>query len=75
MGGASFGEGAEKCMEVYQALKRLLTISGYQTGVGDDGGFVPDLRNSEEALEFAQSQGARAILVTLDGQVLDTQEK
>lgn len=52
VGAASFGEGAEKCMEVYQALKRLLTISGYQTGVGDDGGFVPDLRNSEEALEF-----------------------
>ena len=52
VGAASFREGAARCMEVYQALKRLLTISGHQTGVGEDGGFVPDLRNSEEALEY-----------------------
>lgn len=52
VGASSFREGAGKCMEVYQALKRLLAVSGHQTGVGDDGGFVPDLRNSEEAFQY-----------------------
>ena len=51
------------------------------TVICDDGALADCLSTAlllmepEEALEFARSQGARAILVTLDGQVLDTQEK
>lgn len=52
VGASSFSEGAGMCMEVYQKLARLLTVSGFQTAVGEEGGFTPDLRNSEEALEY-----------------------
>ena len=51
------------------------------TVICDDGALADCLSTAlflmepEEALEFARSQGVRAILVTLDGPVLDTQEK
>ena len=40
------------CAEVYHTLKKLLKEDGYSTGVGDEGGFAPDLKNSEEVLEY-----------------------
>ncbi len=38
--------------EIYHCLKRLLTISGYSTSVGKNGGFVPDLKDAEEGLGY-----------------------
>ena len=38
--------------EVYHALKKILKVNGYGTGVGDEGGFAPDLQNEEEAFKY-----------------------
>jgi enolase len=38
--------------EIFHCLKTLLKDSGYQTLVGDEGGFAPNLKNNEQALEF-----------------------
>ena len=38
--------------EVYQALKKVLAGRGLSTNVGDEGGFAPDLRSNEEAVEL-----------------------
>jgi enolase len=37
--------------EVFHALKKVLGSKGYNTGVGDEGGFAPDLQSNEEAIE------------------------
>lgn len=47
-----FSEGLRRCVQVYHSLKKLLKEDGYSTGVGDEGGFAPDLKNSEEALTY-----------------------
>ncbi len=41
--------------EVFMALKQLLKKSGYQTLVGDEGGFAPNLKSNEQALDFILS--------------------
>lgn len=51
-GACCFSEGLRMCAEVYHTLKKLLKEDGYSTGVGDEGGFAPDLKNSEEVLEY-----------------------
>ena len=38
--------------EIYKALSGVLTKKGYSTGVGDEGGFAPDLESDEEAIEL-----------------------
>ena len=38
--------------EVFQSLKKLLSEENYNVGVGDEGGFAPNLENNEMALEF-----------------------
>ena len=38
-----FREGLRWCVEVYHSLKKILENEGYSTGVGDEGGFAPDL--------------------------------
>ncbi len=40
------------CAEIYQTLKKLLKTNGYGTAVGDEGGFAPDLKNTEEVLSY-----------------------
>lgn len=52
VGARSFSEGLLMCAEVYQTLKGLLKENGYSTAVGDEGGFAPDLKNSEEVLSY-----------------------
>lgn len=47
-----FGEGLRICAEVYHTLKKLLKERGYSTGVGDEGGFAPNLKDSEEVLSY-----------------------
>ena len=48
----SFGEGLRRCAEVYHALGAILRERGLGSGVGDEGGFAPDLSSDEEALEL-----------------------
>jgi enolase len=51
VGAASFREALRMGVEVYHALKGVLRKKGLSTGVGDEGGFAPDLKSNEEALE------------------------
>jgi len=48
----SFAEGLRICAEIYHNLKKLLQKEGLSTGVGDEGGFAPDLSDAESVLEF-----------------------
>lgn len=50
-GAPSFSEALRMSSEVYHALKSLLMSKGYNTGVGDEGGFAPNLRSNEEAIQ------------------------
>lgn len=49
-GAASFSEALRMCSEVYTSLKAILKARGYDTGVGDEGGFAPNLSSNEEAI-------------------------
>ncbi len=51
-GAGNFSEGLQMCAEIYHTLKKLLKASGYSTAVGDEGGFAPNLKNTEEVLSF-----------------------
>lgn len=46
----SFADGLQMCAEIYHTLKKLLKVKGYGTAVGDEGGFAPNLKNTEEVL-------------------------
>ncbi len=51
VGASSFAEALRWCAEVFHALRGVLKSRGYSTTVGDEGGFAPDLKANEEALE------------------------
>ncbi len=51
VGAASFSDALRISAEVYHALKKILNDKSYATGVGDEGGFAPNLKSNEEALE------------------------
>ncbi len=51
VGAESFAEGLRACAEIYQSLKKVLQAAGHTTGVGDEGGFAPNLQSNEEALQ------------------------
>jgi enolase len=51
-GASSFSEALQWGVEVYHSLKSLLKKNGLATGLGDEGGFAPDLANNRAALEF-----------------------
>jgi enolase len=70
-GASSFAEALRIGSETFHALGALLHERGFSTGVGDEGGFAPDLASSEEAidvlLEAAERAGHRdRIAVALD---------
>jgi enolase len=70
-GADSFSAGLRIGVEVYHALKKLLTERGLSTLVGDEGGFAPDLEASEAAidliLEAAEHAGHRdRVAIALD---------
>lgn len=48
----SFSDALRICAEVYHNLKKLLQDNGLSTGVGDEGGFAPDLPDAESVLTF-----------------------
>lgn len=72
-GASSFREGLRMAVEVFHILKGVLKSRGFSTGVGDEGGFAPDLDSNEEAvqviLEAIEKSGYRAgedIFICLD---------
>ena len=52
LGASSFSEGLRWGVEIYQALKSVLKAHGYVTLVGDEGGFAPNLKANNEAVEL-----------------------
>ncbi|WP_265456405.1 phosphopyruvate hydratase [Enterococcus sp. HY326] len=48
----SFRDGVEKVANIYHTLKAVLAKAGYETAVGDEGGFAPKLANTEAAIEM-----------------------
>ncbi|MGE3315767.1 MAG: phosphopyruvate hydratase, partial [Planctomycetaceae bacterium] len=51
LGFDSFGEALRCGVEVFHHLKKILADKGLSTAVGDEGGFAPDLKSSQEAIE------------------------
>ncbi|MFZ0062295.1 MAG: phosphopyruvate hydratase [Pyrinomonadaceae bacterium] len=51
VGAANFSEALRMGAEIFHALKSVLKKKGYATSVGDEGGFAPNLRSNEEAIE------------------------
>ena len=73
VGASSFDEALRWGTETYHALKKVLKSRGYNTGVGDEGGFAPALKSNEEAVELiveavqqAGYEPGRDIFVALD---------
>ncbi|MDR2142694.1 MAG: phosphopyruvate hydratase [Deltaproteobacteria bacterium] len=71
--GASFAEALRCGTEVFHALKKILTEAKLATGVGDEGGFAPDLKDNEAALELivkaikaAGYQAGKDVVICLD---------
>ena len=52
VGAESFSEGLRSCVEVYHTLKEILKSRGLSTAVGDEGGFAPDLPDTEAVLNL-----------------------
>jgi len=51
VGAESFSEALRTGSEIFHNLKSVLKSRGYSTGVGDEGGFAPNLKSNEEAVE------------------------
>jgi enolase len=51
VGAPSFGEALRAGAEIFHTLRSILKQKGYATGVGDEGGFAPNLKSNEEAIE------------------------
>ena len=71
VGADTFAEGLRIGAEVYHALKKVLGDRGLATGVGDEGGFAPDLESSEAAIEAILEAVERAghsdaVVIALD---------
>jgi len=52
IGASSFSEGMQWSTEIYAGLKKLLQDKKLSTGVGDEGGFAPNLKSNNEAIEL-----------------------
>jgi enolase len=73
VGAVNFSEGIRMCAEVFHSLKSVLKGKGYNTAVGDEGGFAPNLKSNEEALsvimtaiEKANYRPGHDIMIALD---------
>jgi enolase len=53
VGFSSYNEALRAGCEIYAVLKRVLDRNGYHTGVGDEGGFAPNLKDEFEALDIS----------------------
>ena len=52
VGACCFSEGLRQCCEIYHTLGKILKRNNYATGVGDEGGYAPNLASDEEAIEL-----------------------
>lgn len=73
LGAPTFAEALRYGTETFHALKKILSAKGYATGVGDEGGFAPDLKSNDEAcqviveaIETAGFTPGRDIAIALD---------
>lgn len=74
VGAESFREGLRWAAEIYQALKKVLADAGYNTGVGDEGGFAPALKKGNheaielilQAIERANYKPGEQVMIALD---------
>ena len=60
VGAETFREGLRWCAEIYHTLKAVLKEKGLSTGVGDEGGFAPNLATNEEPLQLITEACERA---------------
>ena len=51
VGDITFSERLKRGTEIYHTLKKVLKGKGYDVGIGDEGGFAPNLENEEDAIE------------------------
>lgn len=72
-GAASFSQSLQMGAEIFHTLKKVLGNKGYSTAVGDEGGFAPNLKSNEEALEVIMEAIEKAgytpkddVLIALD---------
>src|ERR671932_688805 len=65
-GASSFSEALRIGAETFHALRGVLHERGLSTGVGDEGGFAPDLDSSEEAIEAIHEGVGNAILIKVN---------
>ena len=66
VGATSFRQAIQWGAEIFHNLKTVLKNAGYSTNVGDDGGFAPNLRSNEEAIEKAGRKPGVEIFIALD---------
>jgi enolase len=59
-GASNFAEALRMGAEIFHALKGVLKEKGYNTSVGDEGGFAPNLKSNEEALEVIMAAIVKA---------------
>ena len=52
VGASTFSIALEMCSNIYHTLKKILLQKNYSTAIGDEGGFAPNLKSNEEALEI-----------------------
>ena len=82
VGVKSFSQGLQMCAEIYHILKKLLDERGLSTGVGDEGGFAPNLSDSRavlslmvEAVEKSGYQIRKDIMIALDAAASELYEE
>lgn len=84
-GANTFSEAVRMGAEIFHNLKKVLSSKGYNTSVGDEGGFAPNLKSNEEALEVILTAIEKAgyspgdeVLIALDpasSEFYDTEKK
>jgi enolase len=82
VGAPTFAEGLRWGAEIYQALKKVIHDKGFQTNVGDEGGFAPSLGSNEAALELimvaiekAGYKAGEQVFIALDPAVTELYKK
>lgn len=73
VGACCIREGIRWCVEIYHTLKKLLKERGLATGIGDEGGFAPDLESEIEAIDMIMEAIGKAgfipgkdVMISLD---------
>lgn len=85
VGAETFSEAVQMGSEIFHNLKKVLSSKGYNTSVGDEGGFAPNLKSNEEAIEVILTAVEKAgynpgdeVLIALDpasSEFYDTEKK